>query len=165
MSVFRLSDDQRSQRELAQKALGSYWVNAYLGLYLTPDERERFRGLDPADVLDLTAMIGRMRKRGFDRVLAREVRRAVLAPGEPDTPVTPRAAAGALYGPPASPAPAPGRPAAPRPGAAHNRRKGRRREDPGQRLLAFMTPVLLAPDEPPPSGAGTTTPGRTPHRP
>jgi len=146
MSVVKLRDDERSFREEVARDLRSYWVNAYLGLYLSPEERERFRGLDPWELSGLILSIKRMRRRGFDPVSARAIRRAVLAPGEPDTPVAPRAAAGALFGPPAAPpTPAEARPAAP---AAPRPRPGRRKrpDDPGQRLLPFMTPTLLAPD-------------------
>ncbi len=146
MSVVKLRDDERSFREEVARDLRSYWVSAYLGLYLTPDERERFRRLDPWELADLILSIKRMRRRGFDAGSARAIRRAVLAPGEPDLPVAPRAAAGALYGPPASPPPAPdARPAAT---AAPRPRPGRRKrpDDPGQRLLPFMTPTLLDTD-------------------
>lgn len=146
MSVVKLRDDERSFREEVARDLRSYWVNAYLGLYLTPDERGRFRRLDPWELADLILSIKRMRRRGFDPASARAIRRAVLAPGELDLPVGPRAASGALYGPPASPtAPPDARPDAP---AAPRPKPGRRKraDDPGQRLLPFMTPTLLAPD-------------------
>ena len=151
MSVVKIRDDDRAFREGVARDLRSYWVNAYLGLYHTPEERGRFRRLDPEELAVLIGHIKRMKRRGFDPVLAREVRRAALAPGEPDTPVSPRAAAGALYGPPA---PVPPDPAATpgdtkTPGAAapdRARRRGKRRDDPGQRLLPFMVPTLLAPD-------------------
>lgn len=154
MSAIKLHDDERSFREGVARDLGSFWVNAYLGLYLTPDERDRFRRLDPWELAGLILFIKRMRRRGFDPASARAVRRAALAPGEPDLPVSPRAAAGALYGPPVGPpTPPPPPPDArpdppttdrPKPDRARGRRK--RPDDPGQRLLPFMTPTLLTPD-------------------
>ena len=148
MSVVKLRDDERSFREEVARDLRSFWVNAYLGLYLAPDERDRFRRLDPWELADLILAIKRMKRRGFDPASARAIRRAVLAPGEPDLPVVPRAAAGALYGPPAGPTPpTDARPDGPKP-APPRPKPGRRKraDDPGQRLLPFMTLTLLAPD-------------------
>jgi len=90
-------------------ALGSWWLRSYFGAYLTAAERRRFGALGLARQVELIDYVFQMWRHGFDPVLTREVKRAVLAPGEPDLPVTAKGRPGDPYGPP----PDPGRTPAP----------------------------------------------------
>src|SRR4051794_28087921 len=115
MSTARADDVELAKvtRDVAA-ALESWWFRLFAGAHLSPVERERFRRLPLARLVDLIDAVFEMRQWGFDPVRVWEIRQAVRLPGEPDRPVRPVFPAGALFGPGTSPTAAPARSTAPR---------------------------------------------------